>query len=81
MATYSAIVSQPGAYILWGRVIAPSDRNNSFFIQAENGADHWWEIKPGKKWHRDKASAFKNMLDPVTFYFVIGYPYDPGSNT
>ena len=34
-------------YILWGRVIAPSGGDNSFFIEIDNGGNHSWDIETG----------------------------------
>jgi arylsulfatase A-like enzyme len=72
MATYSVTVSQPDIYIMWGQVMVTDRRDNSFFMQVDDGPDFLWEIEPGKNWHWDKINDHTNKLDPVMFYLTSG---------
>ena len=71
MATYTVELKEAGEYILWGRVRATGQKNNSFFIEIDNGFDNYWEMKTGKRWHWDKVNYLKRT-DPVIFYLTAG---------
>ena len=71
MATYTVVLEEGGEYILWGRVRAIGQKNNSFFIEIDNGFDNFWEMKTGNRWHWDKVNYFERT-DPVTFYLTAG---------
>jgi arylsulfatase A-like enzyme len=72
MATYTVTIPQPDIYIMWGQVMVTDLRDNSFFMQVDNGPDYLWEIEQGKNWHWDKVNDHKNKLDPVMFYLTSG---------
>lgn len=44
-AEYSLNVSVPGAYVIWGRVLAPSNADNSFYISVDNSQEMVWHTK------------------------------------
>jgi arylsulfatase A-like enzyme len=72
MATYTVTISQPGVYIMWGNVVVTDKRDNSFFMQVDDGPDYLWEIEPGKTWHWDQVNDHRNELDPIMFYLTSG---------
>ncbi len=55
MATYTVNLTQDGQYILFGRVIAPTTVDDSFYVQIDNGADITWDLTNGTAWHWDKV--------------------------
>jgi len=71
MATYTVNISQPGAYILRGQVIAPDTNGNSFFVQIDNGFDNLWEVEIGDHWHWDEVSNHYRA-GPVKFNLTEG---------
>ena len=72
MATYTVTIAQPGVYSMWGQVMVADKRDNSFFMQVDDGPDYLWEIEPGKNWHWDQVNDHRNKLDPVMFYLASG---------
>ncbi|GAA0951238.1 glycosyl hydrolase family 28 protein [Nonomuraea longicatena] len=51
-ATVSFDVPDPGAFTVWGRVIAPTDSDDSFWVRADGGAwTNWNNIPLGASWH------------------------------
>jgi arylsulfatase A-like enzyme len=71
MAIYTVNISQAGKYVLWGRVIAPSKSNDSFFVQIDNDTDNLWDVEPGNHWHWDKVNDRDNF-DPLRFILAQG---------
>jgi hypothetical protein len=71
MATYEVKISEPGGYIMWGRVIAVNKESNSFFVQVNDGSNNLWEVETGKKWHWDVINS-RDMADPVKFFLTEG---------
>ncbi len=57
MATYSVNVPVSGTYVLWGRVIAPSGSDDSFFAQLNSGINIRWDLVNGKTWHWTKLNT------------------------
>jgi hypothetical protein len=71
MVTLKVDIARPGAYTLWGRVKASNDRNNSFFVQIDNGPNNLWEVQTGDDWHWDLVNN-RDVADPVTFILTKG---------
>lgn len=45
-------VPAAGTYKLWGRAIAPTDEDDSFWVRVDGGAwTNWNDITPGTAWH------------------------------
>jgi hypothetical protein len=45
-------VASAGTYRLWGRVIAPADTDDSFWVRVDGGTwIDWNDITPGAAWH------------------------------
>jgi hypothetical protein len=70
-AVYSVSILQPGEYVLWGRVQAPTEGDNSFFVQVDDGFNNLWECNPGGKWHWDTVNN-RGKADPVKFFLTEG---------
>ena len=71
MVTYTVNISQPGEYYLWGRVRASNKRNDSFFVQVNNGLVNLWEVELGDNWHWDVVNN-RELADPVKFILTEG---------
>ena len=71
MATYQVTVRQGGTYILWGRVLTPTKKDNSFLIKIDNERSNRWHIKTGKDWHWDQVNT-RGRGDPVHFILSEG---------
>jgi len=71
MMTYNVNITQTGDYVLWGRVITPTDSDDSFFIQIDNGQDSLWDVAQGGIWHWDRVSQ-RGGADPVVFSLSAG---------
>jgi hypothetical protein len=68
MAVYKVNIEQTGKYILWGRVKALDKKDNSFFVQLNNGSNHLWEVEPGNHWHWEKV---KHSTSPFQLTFTL----------
>ena len=68
---YAVSILQPGAYVLWGRVHAEHEGDNSFFVQVDDGPHNLWEIKPGINWHWDAVNN-RYKADPAQFNLTEG---------
>jgi arylsulfatase A-like enzyme len=71
MAAFTAAISRPGIYFLWGRVRARNGEDDSFFVQVGDNADNLWEVERGKQWHWDRVND-RNMADPARFALKEG---------
>lgn len=69
MATYTVNVAQAGEYVLWGRVIAANEKEDSFFVQIDNGFHNIWQVEIGESWLWDVVNN-RGKIDPVIF--VLG---------
>jgi beta-lactamase regulating signal transducer with metallopeptidase domain len=81
-ATFSFDVDQPGRYVIWGRIIAPSEDANSFYASVDGGEEVVWDAPqrdPGKDarwWTWDPVSARDvegHQVDPLIFDFQPGH--------
>jgi hypothetical protein len=53
-ATFSFSVSASGTYKVWGRVIAPTNADDSFWVRMDAGPwTNWNNIPVGSTWHWD----------------------------
>ena len=77
-ATYHVTLTQPGEYVLWGRVRAPDGDDDSFFVQVDNGADNLWDVTNSSGWswdrvsHRGNGSIATPQINPVRFTLAAG---------
>ena len=62
-----------GIYRIWGRVQAPNDGDDSFWIRVDGGsAVRWNEIELGSSWHWDTVKA-EGSSTPATFSLGAGF--------
>jgi hypothetical protein len=71
MESYTVTLLKKGVYVLWGRVSAPSSKDDSFFIQVDDGLNNLWEVELGDPWHWDQVNN-RNKTDPVKFILTEG---------
>jgi hypothetical protein len=72
-ATFVFDVDAPGRYVIWGRVVAPDDKANSFYASVDGGAEVVWDA-PRRDPGRD---ARWWSWDPVSARDLDGRPVDP----
>ncbi len=65
-------VTEPGDYVVWGRVIAESSGSNSFFVAMDSGTEQIWDLQQTSTWLWDLVSA-RGGSDPSIFYLDAGY--------
>ena len=53
LALYQFEVAESSAYVLWGRLHAPSVSENRFWLRVDTGDWHLWRITTGDAWHWD----------------------------
>lgn len=70
MASYTIDIAIPGTYVLWGRVIAKYNMNDSFFVQMDDGKDNLWDVPNGDTWHWAKVKD--RSLGNVKFTLSAG---------
>ena len=56
IVSYNVTITQPGEYILWGRIIAADNASDSFYVQVDSGTDNIWDTAQGTGWLWDKVS-------------------------
>ena len=70
-AAYTFQVTSAGNYVVWGRILAPSGTDDSFFAAMDGGADSTWDITRSTKWVWDKVSH-RDGADPVVYNLATG---------
>jgi polygalacturonase len=66
-------VGSAGTYKLWGRVIAPTDEDDSFWVRLDNGAwTDWNDIAAGTAWHWGNVTDDTNSDAPVLAGLTAG---------
>ena len=71
-AVYEIEIAQAGDYVLWGRVIAPTGEDDSFYIQMDDGEDNVWDVLQGSSWGWDQTNN-RDVADPVVFFLTAGH--------
>lgn len=73
VASFAFTVAQEDTYNVWGRVIAPTGNDDSFFVQIDSGAIQMWDVPQGSSW------AWGQVKDKTigTFYARLA----PGTHT
>jgi hypothetical protein len=68
VACYKFAVNRAGSYRVWGRVMAPTDGDDSFWVRMDTGAwIAWNEITLGSNWHWDFVHGSGTPAVPVMF--------------
>jgi hypothetical protein len=81
VARYRFSVSASGSYRIWGRVIAPTRDNDSFWVRMKNldtGSStlvRWNDIDPGSNWHWALV-VNDNVPGPSQFALEAGTRYE-----
>jgi hypothetical protein len=74
--TFSFFSTDGGMFYVWGRVIAPTTSDDSFWVQMDSGPwVNWNEIGLGSAWHWEQVHDTANGNTPVT------WSLNPGSHT
>ncbi|UYZ64948.1 PKD domain-containing protein [Hymenobacter weizhouensis] len=61
IARYNLSLAQAGTYKLWGRVIAPSTADDSFWVRVDGGSWIKWNyVEVGSAWHWDEVQNSDN---------------------
>ena len=59
-AVYTLNISKSGTYQVWGRVLAVSGNDDSFFVAMDSGAYKVWDTKQCKSWTWDLVNSRKD---------------------
>jgi polygalacturonase len=71
--TVSFAVPSTGSYKVWGRVIAPADTDDSFWVRVDAGTWFQWNNIPlGSTWHWDDVHDATASNTPVVFSLGAG---------
>jgi hypothetical protein len=72
-STITFSVAQAGTYRIWGRVIAPTDADDSFWVRVDSGAwTNWNNIPLGSSWHWDDVHNGASGNTLVTYGLAAG---------
>jgi hypothetical protein len=73
IATYTFNATTAGTYKVWGRTIAPSGNDDSFWVQVDNGKWYKWNRIPvSTAWRWDDVHNDDAGGTPVTWNLAIG---------
>jgi len=78
---YNFWIEESGDYVIWGRVIADTGGNNSFWVQIDEGEMKRWAIALCTTWTWDQVNywsgaegtEFQPEIDPVVFTLSRGW--------
>ena len=74
--TFSFSVATSGTYRVWGRVIAPVDTDDSFWVRMDAGAwINWNDVVPGASWH------WARVTNDAASDAVVSYSLAAGNHT
>ncbi|MEU4215655.1 glycosyl hydrolase family 28 protein [Actinoplanes sp. NPDC026623] len=66
-------VTAAGTYKLWGRVIAPTNKDDSFWVRVDGGTwVDWNDITPGGSWHWANVTDDASSDTPVVVNLAAG---------
>ena len=77
-ATYALSITSPGEYVIWGRVLADTTENNSFFVRIDDSPDALWTMETSPDWAWDQVNHWGSgtetdpEIDPVTVILSAG---------
>ncbi len=73
--TYSFNVGESGTYTLWGRIIAPTPNDDSFWIRMDNGSWYMWNgISSSSSWTWDDCQSYN--LSSGSHTLTVAYRED-----
>ncbi len=70
-ARFTFTVPVSGNFVIWGRVIANNDSNNSFFVSLDDGVINAWEVAVATNWMWDQVNV-KGGADPLVLSLAAG---------
>gem|GEM_PF-2782823 len=70
LAAFDFYVSESGDYRIWGRVLAPSSADDSFFVAMDDGTYGRWNTQPGTQWTWDSVAV--GAVDPLLYRLQAG---------
>ncbi|UCF92201.1 MAG: hypothetical protein JSW39_28710 [Desulfobacterales bacterium] len=70
-AVYTFQVAAAGDYVIWGRVLAVSGGDDSFFIAVDDGGYALWDAQQADTWVWDLVND-RNGSDPVIYHLDAG---------
>ena len=70
-AEYVFQTDEPGDYVVWCRVIAPTSSSDSLYVSMDNGTEHLWDMQRFGDWGWDLISD-RSGSDPSYFYLDEG---------
>jgi hypothetical protein len=71
LAEYLFAISEEGDYVIWGRVLAPSGRDDSFHIAVDDSDFVRWNTLQSEQWSWDQANAHQGD-DPLIYHLEAG---------
>ena len=78
VAVYAIHINTSGDYVIWGRAMAPSGDDNSFFVQMDEGFEAIRAISLSDNWHWDAVNHLGSgeesypTSDPLIFSLSAG---------
>ena len=78
VATYRISIDSADNYVIWGRKIAATKEDNSFFVQIVDGTEYLWVMPLSDNWqwdavnHWGSSGEFNPEIDPVIFSLLAG---------
>jgi hypothetical protein len=73
-ARYSISITQPGNYVIWGRIRSPDVASNRFWIQVDGGTWYKWRISVGDIWYWDR------LHDDRAYDTALNFPFSAGEH-
>jgi hypothetical protein len=70
-AEFAFEVPTTGNYVIWGRVLATSRKDNSFYVAVDGSNYVWWNTKRSRSWIWDQVSS-QGDVDPVIYHLEVG---------
>ncbi|MCP4745024.1 MAG: hypothetical protein GY874_02630 [Desulfobacteraceae bacterium] len=68
---YTFVVPSAGNYIVWGRVLAASGQDDSFFVSMDNGLSALWDVQMSDSWVWDQL-VDRGQTEPASYYLTAG---------
>jgi hypothetical protein len=79
-AEYAFEVPTDGEYVIWGRCIAPTSDDNSFWVSVDDGREHEWWIARDGDGGRTEWGWFE-VNDRVTSSYPVTFDLSAGEHT
>ena len=70
-AEYTFQIPEAGDYVIWGRVIAGNNRDDSFFVSTDGNNFALWDVQISNTWIWDQVND-RGGADPFVFHLAAG---------